>query len=173
MHEPSIRIPLIACGPGLPEGKVVTQQVLTVDVAPSLLDLCGAPPIADVQGRSWRRLVNEGDPAWRAAWFYEYNYEKQFPYTPNVRGIRTDQWKYMHYPPGDGTPDKHLPEMYNLSDDPGERRNLATDPQFAAMRRQLEGKLAELLAAAGLDGAKDKMPLDEGIKSELPDQKIR
>jgi len=114
-----------------------------------------------------------GDAAWRTAWFYEYNYEKQFPYTPNVRGIRTDQWKYMHYPPGDGTPDKHLPEMYNLSDDPGERHNLAADPQFATIRHQLEGKLAELLAAAGLDGAKDKMPLDEGIKSELPDQKIR
>ena len=129
--------------------------------------------MANVQGRSWKLLVNEGDAAWRTAWFYEYNYEKQFPYTPNIRGIRTDQWKYMHYPPGDGTPDKHLPEMYNLADDLEERHNLAADPQFTSVRRQLEGRLAEMLTAAGLDGAKDKMPLDEGIKSELPDQKIR
>ncbi len=35
MHEPSIRIPIIARGPGLPAAKVVTQQVLTLDVAPS------------------------------------------------------------------------------------------------------------------------------------------
>ena len=79
----------------------------------------------------------------------------------------------MHYPPGDGMPDKHLPEMYHLRDDPGELHNLAADPKFAPIRRQLEAKLAEMLAAAGLDGAKDKMPLDEGIKSELPDQRIR
>jgi N-acetylglucosamine-6-sulfatase len=79
----------------------------------------------------------------------------------------------MHYPPGDGTPDKHLPELYDLSRDPGELHNLAADPQFAPIRRQLEEKLAAMLTAAGLGGGKDKMPPDEGIKSELPDQKIR
>jgi arylsulfatase A-like enzyme len=79
----------------------------------------------------------------------------------------------MHYPPGDGTPDKHLPEVYDLSQDPGELHNLAADPQSAPIRRQLEEKLAEMLTAAGLGDGKDKMPLDEGIKSELPDQKIR
>ena len=50
---------------------------------------------------------------------------------------------------------------------------LAADPQFARMRRRLERRLADLLTAAGLGEGKDKMPLDEGIKSELPDQKIR
>jgi arylsulfatase A-like enzyme len=79
----------------------------------------------------------------------------------------------MHYPPGDGTPDKQLPELYDLSKDPGELHNLAADPQSASMRRQLEKQLADLLAAAGLGGGKDKIPLDEGIKTELPDQKIR
>ena len=41
------------------------------------------------------------------------------------------------------------------------------------IREQLSIQLAELLAAEGLSGDNDKMPLDEGIKSELPDQKIR
>ncbi len=79
----------------------------------------------------------------------------------------------MHYPQGDGTPDKHLPELYDLSQDPGELHNLAAEPQSAAIRHQLEEKLAEMLTAAGLGDGKDKMPLDEGIKLELPDQKIR
>ena len=48
MHEPSIRVPLVARGPGLPQGKVVSGQVLTEDVAPSILDLCGA---AAIEGR--------------------------------------------------------------------------------------------------------------------------
>lgn len=173
MHEPSIRIPLIARGPGLPRGKVVKPQVLTMDVAPSVLELCGAPPLADIQGRSWKRLANGRDPGWRKAWFYEYNYEQQFPYTPNVRGICTDEWKFIRYPHGDGTPDRHLPELYNLRKDPGELHNLAAYPKFAAQRRNLEQQLAALLAAEGLTPDKDKMPLDEGIKTELPDQNIR
>ena len=173
MHEPSIRIPLIVRGPGLPAGRTVTGQVLAMDLAPSLLDLCGAPALADIHGRSWRTLANGRDPAWRTAWFYEYNYEKQFPYTPNIRGVRTDDWKFMRYPHGDGSPDQHLPELYNLKDDPKELRNLAADPKFSAQRRDLEQQLAQLLATAGLTPGKDKMPLDEGVKSELPDAKIR
>ena len=44
MHEPSIRIPLVVRYPGLTtEPRVVEQQVLTLDFAPSLLELCGAP----------------------------------------------------------------------------------------------------------------------------------
>ncbi len=173
MHEASIRIPIIARGPGLPNGKVIAEQVLTEDIAPSLLDLCGAPPLENIQGHSWRKLANEGDPAWRQAWFYEYNYEKQFPYTPNIRGIRTDDWKYMHYPPGDGSENKHLAELYHLKTDPDELHNLAKDPAHAAMRASLEKQLTELLAAQGLTPDKDQMPPDEGIKTALPDQKIR
>lgn len=173
MHEPSIRIPMIARGPGLPKGKVEKGQVLTIDLAPSLLELCGAPSIAGVQGRSWKQQVSGRDPGWRQAWFYEYNYEKQFPYTPNIRGIRTVDWKFMRYPHGDGSPDRHLAELYHLRKDPGELRNLANDPKYAAKRAELEAQLAALLAAEGLTPDKDKMPLDEGIKQALPDQKIR
>ncbi|MBI5771644.1 MAG: sulfatase [Verrucomicrobia bacterium] len=173
MHEPSIRIPLVARGPGLPAGRVVDGQVLTIDLAPSLLDLCGAPALAGLQGRSWRALAHGRDSAWRTAWFYEYNYEKQFPYTPNIRGVRTDAWKFIRYPHGDGSPDRHLPELYDLKSDPQERRNLAADPTFAAQRRTLESQLASLLAAANLTPDRDPMPLDQGVKAELPDQKIR
>jgi len=172
-HEPSIRIPLIVRYPGLARGKVVEPQALTLDLAPSLLELCAAPPLENIQGRSWVKLVREGDPAWRPAWFYEYNYEKQFPYTPNVRALRTDRWKYIHYPPGDGSPDKHLAELYDLRADPGELRNLAADPGFAKTRTDLAAQLASLLLAEGLSPDQDRMPLDEGIKAQLPDQKIR
>ena len=173
MHEPSIRIPIIARGPGLPKGKVVKEQVLAMDTAPSIVELCGAPALPNIQGRSWKAVANGRDPAWRKAWIYEYNYEKQFPYTPNIRGIRTDEWKFIRYPHGDGSPDKHMAELYDLRKDPGELRNLANDPKHAATRRELEQQLAAMLAAEGLTPDKDKMPLDQGIKTELPDQKIR
>ena len=53
------------------------------------------------------------------------------------------------------------------------KQRLATDPAHAATRKELEQQLAELLASSGLTLGKDTMPLDEGIKAELPDQKIR
>jgi N-acetylglucosamine-6-sulfatase len=175
MHEPSIRIPLIVRYPGLTtEPRVRTEQVLTVDLAPSVLELCGCAPLTGIQGRSWASLARAGgDPNWRKSWFYEYNYEREFPFTPNVRGVRTKDWKYMRYPPGDGSPDRQLAELYDLANDPGELKNLAADPQFSSQLAAMQAELARAMAAVGLTPATDKMPLDEGVKQVLPDQKIR
>ena len=176
MHEPSIRIPLLVRYPGLTapdHPKVVDAQVLTVDFAPTILELCGAPPIAGIHGQSWVKLVRQGDPDWRTSWFYYYNYEKQFPYTPNVRGVRTESWKYVHSPRGDGGPDRYKAELYNIEFDPEERYNLIDRPKYAPVVDQLKAELARLMAATGLTPQTDKMPLDEGIKTELPDEKIR
>ncbi len=175
MHEPSIRLPVVVRYPGLTkptEPRVVDQQVLTLDFAPSILDICGVEPLPKTHGRSWRKLASAaGDPDWRDAWYYEYNYEKQFPYTPNVRGIRTDRWKYIHYPAGDGKPDEHLAELYDLSADPAESKNLIQDEKQSEVLAKLKSQLEQLIVAA--DGVPDRMPKDEGIGSELPDLKIR
>ena len=174
MNDASIRVPLIVRYPGLTpidKPKDVAQQVLTLDVAPSVLELCQAEPLSKIQGKSWVKLVKEGDEKWRSAWFYEYNYEKQFPYTPNVRGIRTDHWKYMHYPHGDGNADRHMAELYDMKNDPGELKNLIEDQQYNAKKRELQVQLATLMDESGI--TEDKMPIDEGVKSALPDAKIR
>ncbi|HEY5314562.1 MAG TPA: sulfatase [Pirellulales bacterium] len=174
MHEASIRIPLLVRYPGLAKPKQpgrVPQMILTEDIAPSILEICGAPPLPKIHGRSWVQLVRGGDPAWRKAFFYEYNYEKQFPYTPNVRGVRTDRWKYIHYPHGDGSPDRHMAELYDLASDPQELHNLINDPAEAPRIAELKGELARLMRETGI--VHDTMPIDAGIKQELPDQKIR
>lgn len=176
MHEPSIRTPLVVRYPGLTpvhQPKVVDEMVLTLDFAPTILDVCGAPPLAQTHGRSWKTLVQGPDDtsSWRSAWYYEYNYEKQFPYTPNVRGIRTKDWKYIHYPSGDSRPDQHLGELYHISEDPTERKNLIRDPQQKDRVAALSSQLEQLIREAGANP--DRMPIDEGIKSGLPDQKIR
>jgi N-acetylglucosamine-6-sulfatase len=172
-HEPSLRISLLVRYAALARGKIVLEQALTIDVAPSLLELCGAEPLQNIQGKSWVKLVREGDPAWRDSWFYEYNYERQFPYTPNVRAVRTSSWKYIHYPHGDGSPDRYLAELYDLKADPGERHNLINDPGRSQSIQELKGELARLMDQTGLTPKNDKMPIDQGIGKELPDQKIR
>jgi arylsulfatase A-like enzyme len=175
-HEPSIRIVQVVRYPGLTpphQPKVIEQQVLTVDLAPSLLELCGAPPLRNIHGRSWARLARRGDRSWRDSWLYYYNYEEQFPYTPNVRSVRTASWKYTRYPHGDGGPDRHLGELYNIEYDPEERYNLIDRPQYAAVVKRMQRELLRAMREVGLTPENDVMPLDQGIKQELPDPKIR
>ncbi len=90
-----------------------------------------------------------------------------------MRGIRTEEWKYVHYPHGDGSPDSHLAELYDLKKDPGELVNLVKVPEHASTLQGLQAELNQVMAAAGLTPQTDKMPLDEGIKTELPAQSIR
>jgi N-acetylglucosamine-6-sulfatase len=173
MHEPSIRVPLVVRYPALARpGTVIEQQVLNIDLAPSIVEACGAEPLRNIHGESWVGLLKGDTQGWRRAWYYEYNYEKQFPYTPNVRGVRTDQWKYVRYPHGDGGPDRHKAELYDLKKDPGERHNLIDDPKCATIAKRLRAELDRLIAETG-GLSYQKMPIDEGIKAELPDAKIR
>jgi len=175
MHEASIRVPLVVRPPRGSTGppRRVDQMVLHVDIAPTVLDFAGLPPLEKIHGRSWKPLLGNQSPpsAWRDAWHYEYNYEPQFPYTPNVRGVRTDRWKFIRYPHGDGGPDRHEPELYDLAADPDETKNLARQPELRAVIAELEEKLQKSLADTG--AIPDKMPLDAGIFDRLPDLKIR
>lgn len=174
MHEPSIRVPLVVRYPGLTPPtapRTIDGMVLTVDMAPSILDICGVPPLPKTHGRSWKRLAMGDAAGWRTSWYYEYNYEKQFPYTPNVRGVRTDRYKLIRYPHGDGGPDRHLGELYDLQQDPDESKNLIADPAYAGLVAELRGELDRLIREA--DGLPDTMPLDAGIGTALPDAKIR
>jgi N-acetylglucosamine-6-sulfatase len=174
-HEPSIRVPLVVRYPGLTppnRPRVVPQMTLTVDFASSILDVCGVPSLPRSHGRSWKKLaMGQGDPQWRTSFLYHYNYEKQFPYTPNVRAVRTEEWKYVRYPHGDGGPDRHKADLYHLSADPEETTNLIDDPRCAAKASELQTELSRLLKETGADP--DRMPIDEGVKSQLPDAKIR
>ncbi len=175
-HEPSIRNVQVVRFPKLVpinKSKVMDEQVLTVDMAPSLLELCGAPALKNIHGKSWVQLVKQGDAAWRKSWLYHYNYEKQFPYTPNVRSVRTESWKYSRSPHGDGGPDRHMAELYNIEFDPEERHNLINNRKYAGVVQRMRAELLTAMKAVGLNEANDKMPLDEGIKSSLPVQKIR
>ncbi len=172
MHEPSIRVPLLVRYPKrIAPGTVIEQMVLNIDLAPSILELCNAPPLENIHGRSWVPLLRGRSEGWRKSWYYEYNYEKQFPYTPNVRGVRTERWKYVHYPHGDGKPDRHKAELYDLQHDPGERHNLIDNPRYAPVVEELKAELHRLMEATG--ALPDHMPIDEGVKTELPEESIR
>jgi N-acetylglucosamine-6-sulfatase len=171
-HEPTIRIPLVVRYPGLTapsQPRVVDQLVLTTDFAPTILDIVGLPSVPKMQGTSWKRLAQgQNDPNWRRSYVYMYNYEKQFPYTPNVRALRTAEWKYVRYP---NSPMPHMAELYDLREDPRELVNLINDQRHRARTAEMHLELDRALMALG--AWPDKMPTDEGIGQQLPAASIR
>ena len=135
MYEESIRVPLIVRYPRLPatsRGKKVDSLALNIDVAPTFYDLAGlkAPPSLD--GRSLRPLLEGRSVEWRKDFFYEHHFDANKT-IPRVEGVRTDRWKYTIYP--EQSPPYE--ELYNLSADPFEERNLIGDPRFSSQRDEL------------------------------------
>jgi len=172
MHEASIRVPMVVRYPkAFKAGTRVDHQVLSIDLAPTLMELTGAGELANAQGLSWVAVAQDKDAAWRESWLYEYNYEEQFPYTPNVRGVRKGDWKYVAYPHGDGGALRHKEELYNLAIDPEEQFNLVDISKHTQKLAEMRDELQRVLKNS--NGLPDKMPIDKGIKSELPEASIR
>lgn len=120
MYEASIRVPLVAWGPGfVPAGSRRSEMILNVDLCPTCCELAGATVPPGVQGRSFASLLRGESTPWRDAWLYAYFWERDFPQTPTVLGVRTDRYKFMKY---HGVWDRY--EMYDILTDPDERHNL-------------------------------------------------
>ncbi len=149
-YEESIRNPLLVRYPPLvPAGARPRGLALTVDLAPTVLDLAGAPIAPTIQGRSLVPLVRGVDAGWRRSLLVEfYTYENPFPHLLDMdyRAVRTEQYKYIHWM---RFPDQD--ELYDLQTDSLEVTNLARDPRFARVRTELREELARLvLEAMGL-----------------------
>ncbi len=93
-----------------------------------------------MQGRSLLALMRGEDPEWRDDFFYEFKLRlgtfKKRPgpraYFPSVEGVRSRDWKYMHYL-DPGSPGEQL---YDLRGDPLETENLVDREEH---REVLEG----------------------------------
>jgi len=172
MWEESIRIPFVVRYPeAFRTPRVVERMVLNLDLAPSVLDLCGMAPLDRVHGASFKSVGQGDESNWRRSWMYEYNFENEFPYTPNVRGVRTEEWSYMHYPNGEGQPDTEKAELYNIRTDPKQKNNLIDAPDAQATLRQLQNELQRLQTSTG--GLPDTMPVNPQLRFEMPDAAIR
>jgi arylsulfatase A-like enzyme len=153
-YEESIRNPLlIRYPPRVPAGLRPSGLALTVDLAPTLLELAGAPVGSQIQGRSLVPLFGDRQPprGWRESVLVEfYTYENPFPHLLDMdyRAVRTTRYKYIHWI-------KHpdMDELYDLERDSLELHNLADDPALAEEKGTLQAELGRLvLQAIGLKG---------------------
>ncbi|HVS14378.1 MAG TPA: sulfatase [Thermoanaerobaculia bacterium] len=144
-YEESIRIPMIAWGPGLvPQGATVVDLVRNIDIAPTILDLAGVPPSAVVDGRSVLPALRGEPMDSPGELLYEYYWEYAFPHTPTTFALRDERYKYIYY---HGVWDSA--ELYDLDTDPHERFNLIELPAHRERAAAMRDRLWELLEETG------------------------
>jgi arylsulfatase A-like enzyme len=129
LFEEIVDVPLILAAPGIEPGTVVTAQVSLVDVAPTLLDLGGAP-LDDVDGESLVPLARgeaPGEP--RDVWIVGTDAGRV-----SQLCLRRPPWKMnVHVESGEE-------EVYDLAADPRERRNVP-DEVPAELRERVYAEL--------------------------------
>jgi choline-sulfatase len=162
VYESTLRVPMILWSPGhVPSGQRLAGPVRTIDLAPTLLDLAGRPSIAGAEGRSLVPMMR-GNGAPPQSVYGETYFPLLYMNWAPLRTIQDERWKYIDAP---------TPELYDLSQDVGERANVAnreparvaalgqalrtlTGGRRGAMsERKIDGDTAAKLAALGYIGA--------------------
>lgn len=135
LYEGGIRVPLIARVPGASGGTACDVPVCSTDYYPTLLEMAGLPlrPEQHVDGVSLLPLLHGGNSLQREVLFWHYPHYGNQGGSPGA-AIREGDWKLIvHF-------EERPAELYNLGEDTGETRNLATEfpEKVAALRTRLE-----------------------------------
>ena len=163
LFDPGIEISMLMRGPGdFMGGKKIDTLLSNLDFAPTILDLCGIPIPREMQGRSMLPVIR-GEADRLHDWiFVEQTYHAA--YDP-IRGVRTERFKYIRsfekrpfwFPPNvDGGLSKEVARrlgyfskprpsemLFDLQEDPTERKNLVSDPRYADVLKKMRSILEE------------------------------
>jgi arylsulfatase A-like enzyme len=140
-HEPSLRVPLVMRGPGIPAGQVRTDPFTSIDLAPTIAEIAGVEPGLEPDGVSLLQVAREGDQGWRRGVLTETGTQGNAKRTtdeagqplapgeaPDPRfalGIRTSRYLYVDLATGEH-------ELYDVVRDPRQYVNLAGRPAYAS-----------------------------------------
>lgn len=143
IYEESLKTPFVIRYPGvIKPGTQVNELMANIDWAPTILDLAGVKPPADIQGTSFLPLVKPGGDKknWRKEVYYHY-YE--FPQPHHVYphfGIRTARYTLVRfYNPGKSW------ELYDLKKDPHQVNNIYGQKGMEKATAALKEKLKQLM----------------------------
>ncbi|MDZ4686196.1 MAG: sulfatase [Planctomycetaceae bacterium] len=140
-YEEALRIPLLMRYPKLIKpGTTLDQFALSVDLAPTLLELADVPPPDTMQGRSLLPLLKGNTAGARTSFLAEFFLGNGTNRFPNWQAIRTERWKYIRY-----TDLPEMDELYDLQTDRGEMQNRIDDPKSATTLVELKTELERLL----------------------------
>jgi N-acetylglucosamine-6-sulfatase len=140
-YEPSIRVPLILRGPGVPTGRIDNRLVANVDVPATILDETDVLPGRVQDGRSLLPLLADPGTEWGRDILIENGNGANG--VPAYRGIRNYRYLYVEH----NTTGEY--ELYDLLEDPFELASKDGSDDYAAARRDLRASLRSLKRCAG------------------------
>jgi N-acetylglucosamine-6-sulfatase len=140
-YEPSIRVPLILRGPGVPRGRIDNRLVANVDVPATILDETDVLPGRVQDGRSLLPLLADPGAEWGRDILIENGNGANG--VPAYRGIRNYRYLYVEH----NTTGEY--ELYDLLQDPFELASKDGSDEYAAAQRDLRASLRSLKRCAG------------------------
>jgi len=142
LFEESARAPMIIYAPHAKgNGKPSKQIVEFIDMYPTVADLCGLTAPKTAAGRSLRPLLDNPNRNWKGTAFTQIL--RPGDGHPVVgRSVRTDRWRYSDWDGG-----KAGEELYDHQNDPHEFTNLAADPKYQPVIKQLRSQLSDKISA--------------------------
>jgi arylsulfatase A-like enzyme len=173
-YEPSLRIPLLIRGPGIPAGQVRTDPFTMIDFAPTVLDAAGVRPPGTVDGVSLLGVAKHGDRGWDRGILTETgpravgsdteesdNFLVRSSGPSPLRfsqGVRTGNYLYVEHASRER-------ELYDLRSDPREVTNLVNRPGEQRVVRLLAAELDRLRNCVG---AVCSRPLPAALRTTTP-----
>jgi arylsulfatase A-like enzyme len=144
IYEESLRTPMLMRWPGHIEPGSSTDEIVSViDIAPTFLEMAGAPVPEDVQGRSFVPLLTGETPEdWRDSFYFHY-YE--YPGWHAVRkhyGVVEKRYKLAYF----YEMDMQTWLLIDRIADPSEQTNFYGRPEYAQVTERLKAELERLRA---------------------------
>lgn len=128
LYDHSLRVPLVFCGPGIPEGVRSDAYCYLFDIYPTLCDLIGAPVPGTVEGVSLLPAMRKEDPIRETMYF---------AYTGLQRCVRERRLKLIEY----AVHGERATQLFDIDADPWETHNLAEDAAHAGALARLRARL--------------------------------
>ena len=150
--EDDVNAPLILSAPGMKSTAARSNALVEfVDVYPTLADLAGLSLPAQLEGTSFKPLLDDPNRPWKSAAFSQYQRSRVATHGPDLMGytMRTDRYRFTVWVHQNDHSTVDSLELYDHLADPQENTNTAKDPANA--------KLVETLMAQwklGWQGAK-------------------
>ncbi|MBA7618542.1 Ulvan-active sulfatase [subsurface metagenome] len=134
LYDTLVHVPLIIAGPGIKGGTLVKQQVSLIDLAPTIADFLGIDNAPSFHGESLLPVIRSKREA--------VNGTISTTFRPGQRLIayRIPGWKYILTESLDANDVVLAEELYDLTNDPGETKNLHGVDIEEAKRFQLEAR---------------------------------
>jgi N-acetylglucosamine-6-sulfatase len=141
-YEEAIRIPLLMRYPNrIRAGSRVHPFALSIDIAPTVMELAGVKDGGRRDGRSLTPVFASAPTNWRDDFLIEYYSDTVFPRIVKMgyRAVRDRRWKYIQFQDLKG-----CDELYDLESDPFEMTNLIGAPRAQAMLARMRDRLQAL-----------------------------